>query len=115
MTRYEEEFYHNIERLTSGVEKIAEKLEKNSEMSLKQAFKVCADNNVACYEMDYCRTVIDPSIGMLNFLREKMNDDSKEPHRTEVTIKLGFDNIEEYKRFEDWLESGKLGGKESKC
>lgn len=111
MTQYEEEFYHNIRRLTNCVEQIAEKLD----MSLEQAFKVCADNNVVCYKSDYCRTVIDPALDMLNFLREKMNDDSKEPHRTEVTIKLGFDNIEEYKRFEDWLESGKLGGKESKC
>ena len=116
MTRYEEEFYHNIERLTNGVEEIAKKLDKNSEMSLEQAYKVCADNNVACFEMNYYHKVIAPALDMLNFLREKMNEDYENTtYRTEVTIKLGFTSSEEYKKFEDWLESNKLGSKESKC
>lgn len=107
MTRYEEEFYHNIRRLTNCVEEIAEKLDKNSEMDLGQAFKVCSDNDIICLKSDYYHKVIDPSLNMLNFLKEKLNEDSKEPHRTVVTIKLGFDNIEEYKRFEEWLKNGK--------
>ena len=107
MTQYEEEFYHNIRRLTNCVEEIAEKLGKSSEMSLEQAFKVCADNNIVCLKSDFYRTVIAPSLDMLNFLKEKINEDSKEPHRTEVTIKLGFESAEEYKRFEEWSESKK--------
>lgn len=116
MTKYEADFYDNIERLTNCVEKIAEKLDKNSEMSLKQAYKVCADNNIACFENDYYRTVIAPSLDMLEFLREKMNEDYKNTiYRTETTIKLGFESAEEYKKFEDWLKDNKLGSKESKC
>ena len=108
MTKYEEEFYYNIGRLTNCVEKIAEKLDKNSEMSLEQAFKVCADNNVVCLTSDYYRTVINPSLDMLDFLKEKMNEDYENTiYRTEVTIKLGFKNAEEYNRFEEWLKNGK--------
>lgn len=105
MTQYEEEFYHNIRRLTNCVEEIAEKLDKSSEMSLEQAFKVCADNNVVCFKNDYYKEVIKPGLDMLDFLKEKMNEDYENTiYRTEVTIKLGFESAEEYNRFEEWLK-----------
>lgn len=39
---------------------------------------------------------------MARMIKQKIND--TEIHRTELVIRLGFDTVEEYNKFEDWLK-----------
>ena len=77
----------------------------------KEELEILFDN--ACNDkegfiplMNECYSVIKNDLDFIDMLYNKMNEyEKKEPYRTTVTIRIGFDDLDEYERFEKWLES----------
>ena len=57
------------------------------------------------YYKDMIKEVM-KEITMITIFKNKANEKSREPHLIDLTIKLGFDSLEEYQLFEEWLKNG---------
>ena len=56
-------------------------------------------------ELDFYESLVN-ELEMSDSLYDKISEyEKKQPYRTEVTIKIGFDDLSEYEKFEKWLEN----------
>lgn len=74
-------------------------------MTSKQAFNIVRCGGLGCTEKEFynAESIVENDLDMLEFLKKKMSEDTNYIHRTEVKIRIGFDSVEEYERFERWL------------
>lgn len=66
---------------------------------------LCENSDLTIYYKDMIKEVMN-EIKMTTIFKNKANEKSREPHLIDLTIKIGFDSLEEYQQFEEWLKNG---------